>query len=248
MKPNAVSGATARLAASLAVLVATMAHPALAGDRALFEVLGYSDDGRYFAFEEYGIQDGSGFPYANIYLIDLPADRWMSGTPARVLLQDDESALWQARERARQEVASRLDEFAVREPGHLIALNGDGEPGDGRSLEFGAVGFLPYQVRGHYVLTLETFEADTPDDCALYLGEEAKGFALRLSGEGADRVLHRDTGTLPRSRGCPMDYRVYGVVAQPDTGSIDNGVAIISVYPFGFEGPDRRFLAIPLGR
>jgi hypothetical protein len=29
--------------------------------------------------------------------------------------------------------------------------------------------------------------------------------------------------------------------------SIADAVAIISVYPGGFEGPDRRFLAVPLG-
>jgi hypothetical protein len=29
--------------------------------------------------------------------------------------------------------------------------------------------------------------------------------------------------------------------------TLSNAVAIISVYPGGFEGPDRRFLAVPLG-
>ena len=45
-----------------------------------------------------------------------------------------------------------------------------------------------------------------------------------------------------------MDYRIYAVVMPADFGGLQNaGVAIISTYPFGFEGPDRRFIAVPLG-
>ena len=69
MTRNAVTKATALLAASLA-----FAAPASAGDRAQFNPIGFSEDGRYFAFEEFGIQDGSGFPYSNTFIIDLPAD------------------------------------------------------------------------------------------------------------------------------------------------------------------------------
>ena len=46
------------------------AASARAGDVAELEILGFSDDGGVFAFEEYGVQDGSGFPYANRYYID----------------------------------------------------------------------------------------------------------------------------------------------------------------------------------
>ena len=82
MKPNVVTAVTARLAASpgraltgicgigTAAAIA-FAGPALAGDRAVIDFIGYSADSRYFAFEEFGIQDGSGFPYSSIYIIDL---------------------------------------------------------------------------------------------------------------------------------------------------------------------------------
>jgi hypothetical protein len=29
--------------------------------------------------------------------------------------------------------------------------------------------------------------------------------------------------------------------------ALDSAVAIVSVYPHGFEGPDRRFIAVPIG-
>ena len=79
MTRNAVTRVTVLLAASLG-----LALPALAGDRALFQPIGFSADGRYFAFEEYGVQDGSGFPYSNTYILDLPADKWVNGTPVRM--------------------------------------------------------------------------------------------------------------------------------------------------------------------
>ncbi|MGE6786024.1 DUF2259 domain-containing protein, partial [Ensifer adhaerens] len=41
---------------------AATASPALAGDYAALQPIGFSADGNVFAFEEYGVQDGSGFP------------------------------------------------------------------------------------------------------------------------------------------------------------------------------------------
>jgi predicted secreted protein len=240
MKRSAVLAASALLAASLG-------SPALAGDKAQLELLGYSADGRYFAFEEYGIQDGSGFPYSNIYVVDLPADKWVAGSPFRVRLDDDSAALAEARDTAHALAEGVFDELVLNQPATLIALNGDGEfNGDGRSLSFGAVGYGPGEVLGNQVLTLESFPADSPEPCESYSGDKALGFALSAQSDGATRELFRDNA-LPKSRGCPLDYRIYGVAAMPDTGNTDNAVVIVSVYPFGFEGPDRRFLAIPLG-
>ena len=50
-------------------------HVAEAGDYADRTILGFSPDGSTFAFEEFGVQDGSGFAYANIYMIDTGAGR-----------------------------------------------------------------------------------------------------------------------------------------------------------------------------
>ncbi len=65
---------------------------------------------------------------------------------------------------------------------------------------------------------------------------------------GPARELHRDTGTLPKSRGCAMDYAIYAVVFPYLGGGLENAVAVVSVYPYGFEGPDRRFLVVPFGK
>ena len=78
MQPNAAQAGMARPGASIVGLCALMllATPAFAGDRALVDIIGYSENANYFAFEEFGIQDGSGFAYSNIYVVDLETDSW----------------------------------------------------------------------------------------------------------------------------------------------------------------------------
>jgi len=69
--------------ATLIALTLWACSPALAGDTAEINVLGFSADGSIFAFEEYGVQDGSGFPYANRFYIDTASDKFLPGTPVR---------------------------------------------------------------------------------------------------------------------------------------------------------------------
>lgn len=73
-----------------------------AGDVAELEILGFTGNGGIFAFEEYGVQDGSGFPYANRYYIDTADDSFLEGTPIRVRLDDENATLDAARLAARQ--------------------------------------------------------------------------------------------------------------------------------------------------
>jgi hypothetical protein len=72
------------------------------------------------------------------------------------------------------------------------------------------------------------------------------GFALLIAGDGPVRELHRDSA-LPDWRGCPVGYRLYAVVMPHELGDLSNGVAIVSSYPFDFEGSDRRFVIVPIG-
>lgn len=249
MKPNADRAGMARRVwrrVSLAVAaLALMAAPAVAGDRALIDLLGFSSDSRYLAFEEFGIQDGSGFPYANIYLIDLSTDKWAGGSPFRTLLQVEDGTVAAARIAARQQAATALYQLDITQPLLVAAMIADGEGGDGQSLVFGRPGYMPGEVRSQHKLTLKMFPADTPEPCEENFGEKAKGFSLTLS-EGKDATLiHKDEGPLPASRGCVTTYRIYAVVLPVDA-EVAMGAAIISVYPHGFEGPDRRFIAVPL--
>jgi predicted secreted protein len=231
---------TALLAASLALLA-----PTLAGDRAQFQPIGYSGDGRYFAFEEFGVQDGSGFPYSNTYILDLPADKWVSGTPVRMVHHDETVGIAELRRLAAEDSAGRLERLDIDQPAAIIAMNGEGEPDAAAyGLRFGTPGYGLSPVQDEYLLELEVFDLPASEDCAIVV-DQTKGFALTLDGQ----ELARDTGKLPRSRGCAMDYRLYAVVAPAEFSTAPGGrVAIVATYPFGFEGPDRRFIAVPMDR
>src|SRR5690606_4210255 len=84
---------------SLLILACTMATDVRAGDVAELDILGFSQNGGIFAFEEYGVQDGSGFPYANRYYIDTATDSYVKGTPVRVRIDDENASLQAARDK-----------------------------------------------------------------------------------------------------------------------------------------------------
>jgi predicted secreted protein len=50
-----------------------------AGDVASFQNLGFSADGRYFMFSQYGIDGNTRNPYAEIYTVDVHRNRFVSG-------------------------------------------------------------------------------------------------------------------------------------------------------------------------
>lgn len=72
-----------------------------ANDVAHFTNLGFSPDSRVFMFAQYGIDTGSGAPYAEIYTVDVPANSFVSGGVERATYstvvspgQDGRSALF----------------------------------------------------------------------------------------------------------------------------------------------------------
>lgn len=246
MQPNAGLAVTARLAASGLVCLG-LALPAQAGDRALIDYVGFSGDFRYFAFEEFGIQDGSGFAYSNLYVIDLQTDSWVVGTPVRVQAESEQTALGDIRAQVAETAASHIEGFDITVPVEIAALIGDGVPDtDAKTLNFGMPSYMPGAVAGDYTLQLSSFVTAATSPCADWFSVEARGYELTIADSGAARLVHRDYN-LPRSRGCPTDYRIHSVVMPFQGTTLTHAVAIISVYPGGFEGPDRRFLAVPLG-
>lgn len=244
---SALKGALAAFAlAGLALL----AGPVAAGDRALLDILGYSEDGAYFAFEEFGIQDGSGFAYSNIYVLELATDSWVPGTPVRFRpgVETEDVPLPVVRARALDMAMPVLDRLGIVWPADILALIGDGvADGDARRLDFGLPSYQRGEILRPHTLRLDTAPAPADPDCASWFEGPFLGFSLTLETKGASHQVHSDE-SVPRSRGCPFDYRLYGVVAPFWAGDLDAAVALVSVYPGGFEGPDRRFIAVPLGR
>ena len=247
MRPSAVKAVSARLAASFGFL-ALAAVPALAGDAANFAALGFSADGRYFGYEEFGVQDGSGFPYSNIFILDVAEDKWVGGSPFRVRHDEESPTLAGVRTEAMAKAAGALAELDITEPAVIEALNGDGEVGHhGTTLVFGARGFGMDPPPNPVTLEIETFESTSTVRCVEdFSFDPPVGFALTLEAGGKTTELHRDA-SVPASRNCTVAYRPFGIVAPVNWSWLGRTpVAIISVFSHGFEGPDRRFIAVPV--
>ena len=252
MKPNVVLAGLARRAASgllrlLALLLLTMGATQ-AGDRAMLQIIGYSEDAHYFAFEEFGEHDGSGGVYSSIYVVDLTADRWVPGTPFTVDEggdMDETPPLATVRAKAQRAAAPTLARLGLGAPVDILALLGDGVlDADGKAMVVANTMCCSpgATVDQHFTVALTTFPAKSPED---YCGEmDVVGYALTLDDGTTKTTLHKDGVMLPRSRGCTVDYRLYAVLA-PAAGEAP-WVVLISSYPFGFEGPDRRFLVVPV--
>lgn len=250
MTPRAVLAVLVRRAAEVLAALLLLLGPALAGDRALIDFLGYSPDARYFAFEEFGVQDGSGFAYSTVYVVDLSTDSWVAGSPFKAQAGDDdaEAPLAEIRAKAMTAAQPTLKQLEIAVPTEILALLGDGvEKADGKQIKWADTACCePGQTQEDdtYTLTLKTSPLTDDNGCGDITSSPAIGFELSVDLGDETSVLHRDDGRIPKSRGCTVDYRIYAVVMPFEQNY--GRVAIISSYPFGFEGPDRRFLAVPI--
>lgn len=216
----------------------------MAGDFADRAIIGFSPDGATFAFEEFGVQDGSGFPYANLYVIDTASDSWVRGTPVRVVIEDETAKLDAARAQARAGAEPVLTARRVTETGYrLVASN----PPTELSADPHAVRFLPdlwaNQLYAYYDLRLTLLPMPDGEACASF--GPIFGFRLDLAdADGNSRTLHADEN-MPASRFCPTDYAITDVILYDPEGEADEVlVVLLNLIRQGFEGPDRRYLAV----
>ncbi|MDR7031928.1 DUF2259 domain-containing protein [Mesorhizobium sp. BE184] len=226
------------------LFVLAVAPAAQAGDAANLEILGFGKDGKVFAFEEYGLQDGPGFPYANRYYIDVDSDAFLPGTPVRVRLDQDGVSVDGARQRAREQGEKIV-------PASELAANRGFTAGLNPVTELSADPFRmsvnPSPVFPAIDPPLEFRLEEIPmagAEVCNSLGD-TKGFRLlRVDDKdgGKTTVLHEDK-SIPKSRGCPMGYALGGVQTL-SADSLTAYAVLISVRQYGFEGPDHRWIAV----
>ncbi|CAN7387879.1 DUF2259 domain-containing protein [Rhizobium sp. LjRoot254] len=219
--------------------------PAIAGDTASLNVLGYSPDGRVFAFEEYGFFDGSGLPYSTVYFIDIEKDVFLPGTPIRTRV-DEELPLPRIRSMSRTKAAALIEKYKVAEnPGVIVVYNPPSElDSDGHKVRFHSyVSAPPHSYTNTLVLTEHKFP---PTESCLNMTGEYTGFTLKLTeyqGAAVDKELHEDTA-VPASRSCANEYSIGAVISSEIRE--ETMIAMILVGSSGFEGNDRRWIAVPV--
>ncbi len=235
------------------ILLCLSAAVAQAADGAQSRAIGFSPDGRYFAFEQYGIQDGSGSAYSEIQVIDIPADAWVKGTPVRVQGEEGEGDIAATRDKALRlagpvmkplTLTGAYDTLAHMPFTEIIA--------DRRKVRFAryytsTADSGAYDALGSYELQVKDVAVAQPKDCLdadifTFVGME---LSLKNMKSGASKTIARDKA-IPKSRYCPLGYDLEAIFAPTAYGLKDDPmVALIGVYSRGFEGSDRRFIAVP---
>lgn len=231
----------------IAGLAALLPAAARAGDVAELEILGFSQDGGIFAFEQYGIADGSGFPYAERFYIDTATDKFLPGTPVRVRLEDENAKLADARKQARDKGEAVVSQAELSENRGITAgfnpvteLSADPERMvvNPRPIFYPVDEPLEFRLDHIALNNLPGMEVCNSQG-------EINGFRLLkvdARDGGATKVLHEDK-TIPQSRGCPNGYGIGGVqVFSMD--AVSAYAVLIWVRQYGFEGPDYRWIAV----
>ena len=230
----------------LAVLLGAPA--AVAGDTSKLHLLGFSKNGSFFAFEQYGFQDGSGFPYSEIFVVDVIGDSWVKPSPFRLRKDIDvgpgeaaDSALTAARSENRLTAQPLLKDKAIAGKGDIVGFSPRTElTSDPHKMIVAPRDFFH---EGDSPVELTLSEYDLPDAACQSYDVATKGFRLTLVQGGVTRILNEDK-SVPKSRKCPFAYRIERFVTHFPEDAPPVFAILIQMDSLGFEGPDRRYLAI----
>jgi len=220
-----------------------------AGDYSTRNIIGFSKDGKFLAFEEYGTHDGSGFPYVRIYFINVEKNSYASA-PYKLVIENEKATESTVRNKARIATAKKLRELKIirgnmgkqvisRLMTDLTVKDDEGDietaPVELRFAE--EIGSM-YR-RGDYTLKLTPTETPPSKDC------DGHGYpilklelTLRNNETNETKILQKDND-IPKSRGCVVLYRVQDVFVYER-----NVLVFISVFTPGFEGPDMSYIVV----
>jgi predicted secreted protein len=224
-----------------------------AADGAQSRAIGYSPDARHFAFEQYGIEDGSGSAYADIFVLDTETNTWVKNTPVRVLGEEGEADIAATRAKALAKAAPTLELLNLAGAfDTLVHMPFTEIIAERRKVRFAryyasTADTGAYDAMGSYELQVSDTAVPTPANCPDPDDFKVVGMTLSIRNvkTGTVKTLAKDTA-IPKSRSCPTAYDLEAVFAPTAQGlNRDPLVALIGVYSRGFEGSDRRFIAIP---
>lgn len=258
-------------ALAIGALLAISTASALAGDAAARRIIGFSPDGAYFAFEQYGELDAgaSASGYSQIDIIDTRTDEFVGGKPILIVDESEEATLTleQARAQAAAKAKPILAKYAIAPRGKQTASDKFTFPGemvayaDISRLEQVSQKWLSplYDEIGISTIQLDEILANSTTDCspsfedsqqgdkALQGDRTGKALGFRLTLQGQDgkpfKTLHEDKA-VPGSRNCPTSHSLSEAYEYTPSGKPAVIVVLVQRFSQGFEGRDRRFIAV----
>jgi predicted secreted protein len=239
---------------------------AAANDAAARRILGFSPDGRYFAFEQYGTLDWSESDsgYSEIAILDTQNDTFVGGKPIAVIDDAHQGTLTQAqaRQRAAALAAPILAKYSIAPRGERVAFDPFTFPDQTlardelfrlESISQKALSSQTYVDPRVSTFQLEETLADSAADCVASSLEgspaippaKARGFRLLLQGvDGKSSIRLHEDKAVPASRDCPTSYSLAeAYYFEPKVGAPVVAV-LVQRFSQGWEGRDRRFIAV----
>jgi predicted secreted protein len=203
-----------------------------AGDSAVFVDLGFSPDGKTFMFAQYGVQSGTLKPWAELFVVDVPRNAFVSGGrvsyihDAPVLAgHDGIGALYRIIARN----SNLADQYRITflNPGQplYIAMNGDTGSGE--------IEFRDFTSGVSYKANLVSYTEGTGQNLksSFFINLES------ISAAGARRTY--TVGSPQIKRGLIEEYRIAKVITAPHDGSL---IFIIEMKKQAASGFDIRYM------
>lgn len=236
--------------------LAALASPAAAGDAAALRVIGFSPDGTVFVFEQYTMIYEDEAAFSEYFFIDTRTDRYLSGTPIKILLRDDDgNDEKKSREEAAAKAAPLIEEHKITQPGTRhegkasMTLDEIGiYQMDTKPLAKAQAFTLPDGRKAQLAVTQRPLGKALCDGAG---GRGVKGkvavagLKLTLVLDGKPMVLQEDR-KLPEARRCVSAYGIADTYlhAAPD-GTVTIAAMIETVDNHDYHaGPNRRFIAV----
>lgn len=232
--------------ASLALwsFVTTAAH---AGDASRIAPVGFSANGSYYAFVEYGTGDGSGLPYAKGFVVDVKKNAFVKTAVVPL-----ESVPTEAGAIKKAIAGLNLKTYGIT-AGAILGETLLSRPLTDKS-QYTSTTFIngpfPEGGAGPTYRRYDILVAETPTPaaadafCDAFGGQGNNLVKVTLKGEdfqgsGVLEAVLQDDKTLPKSRECASEYKVSQVIL--------NGESLVVFLRYsrpGFEGPDHRHLVV----
>jgi len=191
-------------------ILAVLSAGGYAGDVAIFQNLGFSNDGRYFQFGQYGVDSQTQAPYAQIFTVEVPRNTFVPNSafrgtfPGGASLGDDgRKALLALMDQAAT-TRRRLGVDAVR-LGRPIFFRVNGDNAEGKN-----VTFIDYQTSRDYSLKLT--QTVTPSGSTV---QSSFYIDLVIKTEAGQTVHTSRIGTPSIQRRGVTDYRIHQVILGP---------------------------------
>ncbi len=227
---------------TILILTLFASQTSFAGDVSETKFLGFSADFLVAGFMQSGTQDGSGFPYCTVTLIDTAKNSFY--VPQSLIVLEDEKpgnnkALACANAKAKIQKTLTTLKLNPDLGTHVFSRKITEVGGAGaKSIQFGTYSIFPQRL--DHTVTITTSDSDIVNPLT-----EGKSQLLSISltsNDGHPKILQADK-KLPDSRKYVYDYELAdGYVAETPKKSVK--VFSVRTYATGFEGPDVRTMYI----